>query len=97
MGKNDAVGVLDQGFGPVFTAFAAGYPALDTDGGTGWDWAQVFHLHLAGHSGYALGAVGFAHGFVEQGGDDATVLVAGRAFVLVGDDGVRDDGSFGGF
>jgi len=93
MGEDDSFGVLNAGFGPVLAAFAAGDFALDADVRVGGNWAEVFDLHLAGHGGHSLGAVGFAHGFVEQSCDDAAVEVAGRALVVVGDSGVGDDGA----
>src|SRR5258708_6208322 len=43
--------------------------------------AEVVDLHVAGHGEDVEGAVEFAHGLVEERGDDAAVDVAGRAFV----------------
>ena len=43
--------------------------------------AEVVDLHVAGHGEDVERAVELAHGFVEQGGDDASVDVAGWAFV----------------
>ena len=43
--------------------------------------AEVVDLHVPGHGEYVERAVEFAHGFVEQCGDDAAVDVAGRALV----------------
>ena len=62
-------------------AFAAEVPA-DKD-----EWleerrgAKVVDFHVASHSDDVEGAVELAHGFVEEGGDDATMDVAGWAFV----------------
>ncbi len=43
--------------------------------------AEVVDLHVAGHGEDVEGTVELAHGLVEEGGDDASVDVAGRAFV----------------
>ena len=32
-------------------------------------------------------AIGFAHGFIEEGGDDAAMKIAGRDFVVIRDSG----------
>jgi len=45
------------------------------------DWAEVVDLHVTGHGEDVEWAVELAHGFVEECGDDASVDVAGRAFV----------------
>ena len=47
--------------------------------------AEVVDLHVAGHGEDVERAVELAHGFVEEGGDDAAVDVAGRAFVHAGE------------
>jgi hypothetical protein len=61
---------------------------------TKWGGAEVVDLHVAGHGKDVEGPVKLAHGFVEEGGDDAAVDVAGRAFVETGevDLGPRDGG-----
>ncbi len=46
-----------------------------------WCGAEVVDLHVAGHGEDVERTVEFAHGFVQQGGDDAAVDVAGRALV----------------
>ena len=56
------------------------------------DGLEVVHFHLAGHGEDAELAVGFAHGFVEQGGDDASVSVSGRTFEAVWHAHSADDG-----
>src|ERR1700679_1088612 len=43
--------------------------------------AEVVYLHVAGHGEYIEGTVELAHGFVEEGRDDAAVDIAGWAFV----------------
>src|ERR1700729_1864057 len=45
------------------------------------DGAKVVDLHVAGHGEDVEGAVEFAHGLVEERGDDATVNVTRRTFV----------------
>ena len=57
--------------------------------------AQILHLHLPGHGKNVAGAVRFAHGFVEEGGDDASMGVAGRAGETAGEAKVRDDVTVG--
>ena len=55
------------------------------------DGAKVLDFEMAGHGEDAAGAVGFAHGFVEKGGDDAAVGVAGRSGEAAGEAEVADD------
>ena len=43
--------------------------------------SEVVDLHVTGHGEDVEGAVEFAHGLVEERGDDAAVDIAGRAFV----------------
>lgn len=81
----------------MFAAFAARDAALDEDGGAGGDGLEVFDLHLASHGGDAMGAVGFAHGFIEEGGDDAAVEIAGRALIVVRDSGEADNSVIGSY
>ncbi len=53
-------------------------PALDHERLSQGHGAKVFHLHAAGESDLAFQLVGLAHGLIENGGDDASVGVAGR-------------------
>ncbi len=53
--------------------------------------AEVVDLQVAGHSEDIAGAVGLAHGLVEQSRDDAAVGVAGRSGKAAGEAGVADD------
>ena len=53
--------------------------------------AEVVDLKVARHSEDVAGAVGFAHGFVEEGGDDAAVGVAGRPGEAASEAGMADD------
>jgi len=58
--------------------------------------AEIVDLEVAGHGEDLEGTVELAHRFVEEGGDDAAVDVAGRALMEFGevDDGLSD-GVFG--
>jgi hypothetical protein len=56
------------------------------------DGFQIFDRHLSRERYYVTELVYFAHGVVEDAGDDATVAVAGRAGVAVGEAEVADEG-----
>ena len=90
-GEGVAFGVLDGGLGPELAAFDAFDVAVEADRLSGGNGAQVFDLKLACEGDFATGAVGLAHGFVEEGGDDAAVEVTRRAFVLVAESGFGGD------
>ncbi len=76
-GEELVFGVAYRGGAEVFAAFYAVLSAAQGQGGAERGGAKVFGFHLAGE-GHDFGAVGagvdgFAHGFVEDGGDDASV------------------------
>lgn len=59
--------------------------------------AEVVDLEVAGHREGVEGAVELGHGLVEEGGDDAAVDVARRAFVEAGEVYGGGDGGVAGF
>jgi len=92
-GKNLAGGVGELRFAVV--ASAVGFQVARSEGerrGEG-DRAEVVDGEMARHGENAAGAVRFAHGFVEQGGDDAAVGVARGSRETAGEAGVADDGA----
>jgi len=78
-GQDVASCAEDSGFGPVLAAFTAEQPAFQADRRSGVHWAQVFDIHLPGHSRKAAHPYRFAHRLIEQRGDDAAMHVAGWA------------------
>lgn len=97
-GEDCAVGVVDLGLVEELAALAAEVAAGEHEQLVERGGAKVIDLHVAGHGEDAEGTVELAHGLVEQGGDDASMNVAGRAFVKLreldvsgggGDAGVR--------
>ena len=87
-GEDGAVGALDFGLveelavgGAVGFGGAVEVTGYEDERLVERDGAEVVDLHVAGHGEDVEGAVELAHGFVEEGGDDAAVDVAGRAFV----------------
>lgn len=64
-----------------FAAFAAEVTADEKERLVEGNRAKVVDFHVAGHSDDIEGAVELAHGFVEKGGDDAAMDVAGRSLV----------------
>src|SRR5438045_760273 len=85
--------VKDAGLGPMLAAFVMVDAAFEANGRTAENRAPVVHLHVTCHTYHVAGADGLAHGFVEQGGDDAAVEKAARAFERVGDCRHADHGT----
>ena len=56
------------------------------------DGLEVFDGHLAGEGDDVVELVHFAHGVVEDGGNDAAVAVAGRSGVAFAEAEVADEG-----
>jgi hypothetical protein len=54
--------------------------------------AEIVDLHVTGHGEGIQRAVELAHGFIHEGGDDASVDVAGRAFMKARELEVRGGG-----
>jgi hypothetical protein len=90
-----AGGVGELGFGVVAAAGGSSVAAGEGERLAEGDWAEIVDFDMAGHGEDAAGAVGFAHGFVEEGGDDASVGVAGRADEAAGETEMRDDVTVG--
>ncbi len=68
------------------------FAAFDAEGFVQRDRLEIFHGHLAGEGDYVMELVYFAHGVVEDGGNDAAVAVAGRSGVAVGEPEAADEG-----
>lgn len=56
------------------------------------DGLEIFNRHLPGERYYVMELVYFAHGVVEDAGDNSAVAMAGRAGVAVGEAEVADEG-----
>jgi hypothetical protein len=87
-GEDGAVGALEFGLveelavgGAVGFGCAAEVAGYEDEGLVERGGAEVVDLHVTGHGEDVEWAVEFAHGFVEERGDDAAVDVAGRALV----------------
>ena len=80
-GENSAVWELKFGLVKELAAFAVEVSADKDERLEERRGAEVVHLHVTGHGDDVEGTVELAHGFVEKGGDDAAVDVAGWAFV----------------
>jgi len=99
-----ALGLREQGplrvedgrFGPVFSAVALQNAALDAKLNLSGNGAKVFDFQFAGNGGPALSTNSLAHGFVEQGSDDAAVEITGVAGEGAGNCREADDGAVGG-
>ena len=69
-------------------------PAFQDEIGMERNGAAVVDGHVARHSDDVAEAVGLAHGFVEQGSDDAPVRVSGRPLELRGEADTAEDTLF---
>lgn len=67
----------------MLAAVHADFPALDAERLVEGHGLKVFDMNLAGQGDHVAQLVHFAHGFVEEGGDDAAVAVAGRSGVAL--------------
>ena len=56
---------------------------------------EIFDCHLAGESYYLVELIYFAHGVIEDAGDDAAVAVAGRSGVALAEAEAADEGLAG--
>lgn len=52
---------------------------------------EIIDLHLPGHGYDSPGAIRLAHGFIEQGGNNAAVRVSGRTGKPLGEARVAND------
>ena len=59
------------------------FPALDVQRFVERDGLEIFDGHFLGQGDDVVELVHFAHGVVEDGGDDAAVAVAGRSGVAL--------------
>ncbi len=64
-------------------AFHAHFFALDAQRLVEWDGLEIFDGHLLGEGDDVMQFVHFAHGIVENAGDDAAVAVAGRSGIAL--------------
>ena len=87
-GEDSAVGALDFGLmeelavgGAVGLGGAVEMAGDEDQGLIERHGPEVIDLHVAGHGEDVERAIELAHGLVEERGDDASVDVAGRAFV----------------
>ena len=69
-------------------------PAFQDEIGMERNGAAVVDGHVARHSDDVAETVGLAHGFVEQGSDDAPVRVSGRPLELRGEAETAEDTLF---
>ena len=90
-GEDLAGGVGEVGFDVVAAAGGSSVAGGEGERLAEGDGAEVVDVEAAGHGEDAAGAVGFAHGFVEEGGDDASMGVAGRSGEAGGEASVADD------
>ena len=79
----------------MLALLAADDAALDANRDVTGNGAEVIDFHLPRHGRIAQGAHCFAHGLVEQRGDDAAMQVAGMALESIGDGGKAHDGAVG--
>jgi len=80
MREGGSLSVENPSLCPVFSAFAAHYAAFKPYGHSTGDGASVVDLHVAGHRGQAARAYSFAHGFIQQSGNDAAMKIAWVTF-----------------
>ncbi len=70
----------------------ADFPALDVQRRVERDGLEVFDGHFFRQCNDVVELVHFAHGVVEDGGDDAAVTVAGRSGVTLAEPEFADEG-----
>lgn len=68
------------------------FAAFDAQGFVKRDGLEIFDGHFARERDHLMELVHFAHGVVEDGGDDAAVAVAGRSGVALGEAEAADEG-----
>ncbi len=81
-GQGHALRVLNFGFVKELAAIAPDVAAGESQGLVEGDRTEVVNLYMAGHGEDIKRAVELAHGLVKEGGYNASVNVAGRAFVV---------------
>lgn len=80
-GEYGSVGGLDLGLVEELSSFSAQVTAFELKRLKEGDGLEVVDLHVAGDGEDIERAVDLAHGLVEKSGDDASMDVAGWAFV----------------
>ena len=68
------------------------FAAFDAQGFVQRDRLQIFDGHFPGQGHHLVELVYFAHGVVEDAGDDAAVAVAGRSGVALAEAEAADEG-----
>jgi hypothetical protein len=91
-GGEDVSGVVGElAFDVVAAASGSRVTAAEGERDAEGDGAEVVDFEVPGHSQDAAGAIGFAHGFIEESGDDTAVGVAGRSGEAGGEAQVAED------
>ena len=85
LNEEGAVRMVEGGGMEELAALAADVVAGEGEGDVQGTGAEVVNLQVSGHGQDVQGAVELGHGLIHQGGDDAAVDVAGRAFVQAGE------------
>jgi hypothetical protein len=91
-GEDFALFVQDFGFVDVLAAVDADFPALDMKRFVQRHWLQILDRHFLCEGDDVMQFVHFAHGVVEDGGDDASVTVAGRSGIALREAELADEG-----
>src|SRR5579863_3709934 len=91
-GQDFAFFVEDFGHVGVLAAANPDFPALDAQGFVQRHRLEIFDGHFLGERDDVAELIHFAHGVVEDGGDDAAMAVAGRAGVTLAEAKAADEG-----
>jgi len=91
LGEHDFGIIQDARLGPMLARLIADDTTLDAKLLSARSRTEVVDFDFSCHRSAALSTNRFAHGFIEQRGDDAAVQVAGVAFEGAGDDRKADD------
>jgi hypothetical protein len=82
-GQNFVLLIFYLGLVDVLSSFDADFAGFDAEWLVQWHGLAIVDGHLDGHGHYLADFVYLAHGFVEDGRDDATVAVSGRSGVAL--------------
>src|SRR6266702_1518922 len=93
LGEDLAGFVQYCGLCPMLPSLVMVKSALESDGSGARNGPEVVDLHVARHADHVVGADGFTHGLVEQGGDNSAVEIAARAFKRIGNGRQADHGA----
>ncbi len=77
-GERVSGGISERAFGVMASTCGAGVAGGENEWLTERDGTQVLDVEGAGHGDDAASAIGLAHGFVEEGGNDASMGVTWR-------------------